>query len=110
MRWDEFGRAENIEDRRGSGSGGGLIGGGGLGIGTIVVLGLLVINVGMALKIAVSLGFGGEAGQASILPSLVTAAIVNVGIVFWWRWRNASFAGRPSEPQHDALPPRDGNE
>jgi predicted metalloprotease len=55
MRWDEFGRSENIEDRRGSGSGGGLIGGGGLGIGTMVVLGLL----GWALGIDPRLLIGG---------------------------------------------------
>ncbi|MGE0023000.1 MAG: hypothetical protein AB7S70_05135 [Hyphomicrobium sp.] len=75
-----------------------------------ILLGLLVINVGMGLKIAVSLGFGGEAGQGSVVPSLFTAAIVNVGVLFW-RWqRSASYGGRSSEPQHDALPQRGGNE
>lgn len=47
------------------------------------LLGLLVINVGILLKIAASVGFGGDAGMASILPSVVTAAIVNGGILFW---------------------------
>jgi predicted metalloprotease len=56
MRWDEFGRSENIEDRRGDGSGGGLLrGGGGLGLGTMVVLGLL----GWALGIDPRLLIGG---------------------------------------------------
>jgi predicted metalloprotease len=48
MRYDDFRRSDNVEDRRdddsGGGGGGGFglpIGGGGLGIGTIVVLGLL---------------------------------------------------------------------
>jgi predicted metalloprotease len=56
MRWEEFGRSENIEDRRGDGSGGGFLGGGGgLGIGTMVVLGLL----GWALGIDPRLLIGG---------------------------------------------------
>ena len=59
MRWEDFTRSDNIEDRRGEdgGSGGfGLpIGGGGLGIGAIVVLGL----VGWALGIDPRLLIGG---------------------------------------------------
>jgi uncharacterized protein len=61
MRWEDFRRSENIEDRRGedggpSGGGYGLpIGRGGLGIGTIVVLGL----VGWALGIDPRLLIGG---------------------------------------------------
>jgi len=60
MRWDEFRRSENIEDRRddtsGGGGGFGMPGGrGGLGIGTIVVLGL----VGWALGIDPRLLIGG---------------------------------------------------
>jgi predicted metalloprotease len=49
MRWDDFRRSSNIEDRRADPSSGGGFGvrGGGLGIGTIVVLGL----VGWALGI-----------------------------------------------------------
>jgi len=38
MKWQDFGRSANVEDRRG---GGGMAGKGGLGIGTVVVLGLL---------------------------------------------------------------------
>ncbi len=52
MKWQEFGRSENIEDRRGAG---GLAGKGGLGIGTVVVLGL----IGWALGIDPRLLIGG---------------------------------------------------
>ena len=62
MRWDDFRRSENIEDRRedggysgGGGGFGGPVGAGGLGIGTIVVLGL----VGWALGIDPRLLIGG---------------------------------------------------
>ncbi len=57
MRWEEFGRSENIEDRRGGEPGGGgfIRGGGGLGLGTMVVLGLL----GWALGIDPRLLIGG---------------------------------------------------
>src|SRR5579875_866164 len=54
MKWQEFGRSENVEDRRGQG--GGLAGGGGgLGIGTIIILGL----IGWALGIDPRLLIGG---------------------------------------------------
>jgi uncharacterized protein len=52
MKWQDFGRSENVEDRRG---GGGIAGKGGLGIGTMVVLGLL----GWALGIDPRLLIGG---------------------------------------------------
>ncbi len=52
MKWQEFGRSENIEDRRGAGS---IAGKGGLGIGTVVVLGL----IGWALGIDPRLLIGG---------------------------------------------------
>src|SRR6266568_1689743 len=61
MRWEDFRRSDNIEDRRdedgGSGGGGfGMpVGAGGLGIGTIVVLGL----IGWALGIDPRLLIGG---------------------------------------------------
>src|SRR5262245_43398226 len=58
MRWDDFRRSDNIEDRRGEEGGGGFSmpgGRGGLGIGTIVVLGL----VGWALGIDPRLLIGG---------------------------------------------------
>ena len=48
MRYDDFRRSDNIEDRRGDDGGGGggggfglPMGGGGLGIGTVIVLGLI---------------------------------------------------------------------
>ena len=52
MKWQDFGRSANVEDRRG---GGGMAGKGGLGIGTVVVLGLL----GWALGIDPRLLIGG---------------------------------------------------
>jgi uncharacterized protein len=52
MRWQDFGRSDNVEDRRG---GGGMAGKGGLGVGTVVVLGLL----GWALGIDPRLLIGG---------------------------------------------------
>src|SRR5215831_8088139 len=60
MRWEDFRRSENVEDRRDEegGGGGGFgtpVGAGGLGIGTIVVLGL----VGWALGIDPRLLIGG---------------------------------------------------
>ena len=52
MKWQDFARSANVEDRRG---GGGLAGKGGLGVGTVVVLGLL----GWALGIDPRLLIGG---------------------------------------------------
>ena len=52
MKWQDFGRSDNVEDRRG---GGGMAGKGGLGIGTVVVLGL----IGWALGIDPRLLIGG---------------------------------------------------
>jgi uncharacterized protein len=54
MKWQDFGRSDNVEDRRGQ-SGGSPVGTGGLGIGTVVVLGLL----GWALGIDPRLLIGG---------------------------------------------------
>jgi uncharacterized protein len=54
MKWQDFGRSDNVEDRRGQS--GGIPGGrGGLGIGTVVVLGL----IGWALGIDPRLLIGG---------------------------------------------------
>ena len=54
MRYDDFRRSDDIDDRRdeGGGMGGGMglpIGGGGLGIGTIIVLGLIARFVGFSI-------------------------------------------------------------
>ena len=73
MRWEDFRRSDNIEDRReedgaGGGGGGMPVGAGGLGIGTIVVLGL----VGWALGIDPRLLIGGAemlSGGSSQTPS-----------------------------------------
>src|SRR6202789_666518 len=61
MRYDDFRRSDDIEDRRddsggGMGGGGGLglpIGGGGLGIGTIIVLGLISYAFGIDPRILI---------------------------------------------------------
>jgi hypothetical protein len=53
MRWEDFRRSDNIEDRRGSDyadsdmGGGPRLGGGGLGIGTMVVLGVIAYALGI---------------------------------------------------------------
>ncbi len=75
MRYDDFRRSDNIDDRRdddgggfGGGGGGGFgipMGGGGLGIGTIIVLGLIGWAVGIDPRILIGgaeiLGGGGGA-------------------------------------------------
>src|ERR1700741_4395444 len=59
MRYDDFRRSDDIEDRRddsGMGGGGGMgipMGGGGLGIGTIIVLGLLGYAFGIDPRILI---------------------------------------------------------
>lgn len=62
MRWDDFRRSDNVDDRRddsggGFGGGGGgfgiPMGGGGLGIGTIVVLGLIGWAIGIDPRILI---------------------------------------------------------
>ena len=58
MRWDDFRRSDNVEDRRGDEGGGGgfrLPGGrGGLGIGTVVVLGLVGWALGIDPRLLIS--------------------------------------------------------
>lgn len=46
MRWDDFRRSGNVEDRRGL-SPGTVVRGGGLGLGTIVILGLIAWGLGI---------------------------------------------------------------
>src|SRR5674476_1700081 len=61
MRYDDFRRSDDIEDRRGDdgggiGGGGGIglpMGGGGLGIGTIIVLGLISYAFGIDPRILI---------------------------------------------------------
>ena len=81
MRWDDFRRSENVEDRRGSGGGGfGLPGrAGGLGIGTVLVLGLLGWALGIDPRILIGgaeiLTGGGPGYQAPTQqPSAPTGA------------------------------------
>jgi predicted metalloprotease len=74
MRYDDFRRSDDIEDRRddgGMGGGGGMglpIGGGGLGIGTIIVLGLIGYAFGIDPRILIGgaemLNQGGSTYQA----------------------------------------------
>ena len=59
--------------------------------------GLAVLNGGTLLKVAWSVAFGGAAGWASLLPSVVTLAIVNAVVVLGARW-----LGRHRAPRRDA--------
>src|ERR1700692_4015025 len=77
MRYDDFRRSDDIEDRRddsGGGGGGGIglpMGGGGLGIGTIIVLGLISYAFGIDPRILIG---GAEVlnGGGSQSPSYQT--------------------------------------
>jgi len=51
-------------------------------------IGLLVLNIGNLLKIAVSVAFGGEAGKAAIIPTLSSILILNLIAVGIWKWRS----------------------
>src|SRR3954454_13630452 len=71
MRYDDFRRSDDIEDRRDDGGGGGgggfglPMGGGGLGIGTIIVLSLVGYAFGIDPRVLIGgaeiLGGGGQA-------------------------------------------------
>src|SRR5450631_2549879 len=69
MKWQDFGRSANVEDRRGQ-SGVPLGGKGGLGIGTIVVLGL----IGWALGIDPRLLIGGAEMVSKVRQGSQTTA------------------------------------
>jgi predicted metalloprotease len=76
MRWEDFRRSENIEDRRDEGSSGGggfgmPVGAGGLSIGTIVVLGLIgwALGIDPRLLIGGAEIFSGGGYQAPYEPS-----------------------------------------
>jgi predicted metalloprotease len=78
MRWDDFRRSGNVEDRRGSG-GGGFGRAGGVGIGTVLVLGLLGWALGIDPRILIGgaeiLTGGGPGYQAPTQqPSAPTGA------------------------------------
>jgi uncharacterized protein len=78
MRYDDFRRSDDIEDRRddgGMGGGGGFglpIGGGGLGIGTVIVLGLISYAFGIDPRILIGgaeiLNGGGQTSQVDRGP------------------------------------------
>jgi uncharacterized protein len=76
MRWEDFRRSDNIEDRRdedgsvGGGGGGMPVGAGGLGIGTIVVLGLVgwALGIDPRLLIGGAEMLGGGGGQTHQAP------------------------------------------
>jgi uncharacterized protein len=69
MKWQDFGRSDNVEDRRGQS--GGIPGGrGGLGIGTVVILGL----IGWALGIDPRLLIGGAEMVNKMRPGAQTEA------------------------------------
>src|SRR6202790_2057711 len=87
MRYDDFRRSDDIEDRRddsGGGMGGGGIGlpmgGGGLGIGTIIVLGLVGYAFGIDPRILIG---GAEiltgGGQAPSYPTAHRSGPVKAG-------------------------------
>src|SRR5262245_15212028 len=75
MRWEDFRRSENVEDRRGDeGGGGGMPMGraGGLGIGTVVVLGLIGWALGIDPRILIGgaeILTGGGTTQQAPAPS-----------------------------------------
>lgn len=52
-----------------------------------ILLGVIVLNAGTALKIIWSIFFGGAVGYAAILPSIVTMIICNIAVYAYWRWR-----------------------
>src|ERR1700747_3590132 len=83
MRYDDFRRSEDIEDRRddgggmgGGGTGGGFglpMGGGGLGIGTILVLGIIGYALGIDPRLLIGgaeiLSGGSHVQQPSVPPA-----------------------------------------
>jgi predicted metalloprotease len=60
MRWDDFRRSENVEDRRGGGGFGMPGRAGGLGIGTVLILGLIswVFGIDPRIQMRSSIGPG----------------------------------------------------
>lgn len=46
--------------------------------------GLLLINAGTLLKVIVSVGFGGESGFSSVVPSLSSLMIIDAGAFLLW--------------------------
>lgn len=83
MRWDDFRRSENVEDRRGEAGGGGFqfplpggrrAGGGGLGIGGLIIIGLIAWALGINPLVLLSgldtiQGPGMEAPDSRVPPA-----------------------------------------
>ena len=51
-------------------------------------IGLIVLNIGNLLKIAVSVVFGGDAGMASIVPTLSSLLILNILAFIIWKYKS----------------------
>src|ERR1035438_5194467 len=88
MRYDDFRRSDDIEDRRddsGGGGGGGIglpIGGGGLGIGTLIVLGLISYAFGIDPRILIGGAevLNGGGGQAPSYQSDRSSTPAKTGV------------------------------
>ncbi|MCJ8142678.1 zinc metallopeptidase [Ancylobacter sp. A5.8] len=81
MRWEDFRRSGNVEDRRGGGGGGGRLPGGrgGLGIGGLIVVGLIAWATGINPAVLIGgaeilMGDGGSSQSQSQAPSGKTGA------------------------------------
>lgn len=51
-------------------------------------IGLLVLNIGNLLKIAVSVVLGEDAGMAAIIPTLSSMAILNIIALVIWKYKS----------------------
>ena len=54
-------------------------------------IGLLVLNIGNILKIGVSIFFGGDAGMASIVPTLSSILILNILAFVIWKLTKSKY-------------------
>lgn len=71
MKWEDFRGSDNVEDYRGQGGGGGMIGGGGLGLGAMLILGLIGMFLGIDPRILISgaeIVTGGGGGEVASGP------------------------------------------
>jgi hypothetical protein len=67
--------------------------------------GLAVLNAGTLLKVIWSVAFGGEAGWASLAPSLLTLTVTDAAILLAVRWlkrRRARQEVAAQDAQRDA--------
>jgi hypothetical protein len=66
-----------------------------------VLIGLLILNAGTAVKVVWSVAFAGETGWASLSPSMTSLAIVDTGVLLamrWWRTRSTPETRTPARP------------